>query len=464
MLNRDGGIIVICNKIKKGFLLIFIFAAVPVLVNCNNEDINKNNSVQSTVLQNEKESAKAIDDEVYINYFKKNTSNLDIEDNNDFSSFKILDEDTKNKDMFLVGEAHYVKSNSKAEFKFLKYFKEKTNFKYLLWETSYLGGKKYNEFLETGNEELLFPRLNTVEELEFWKKLYEYNKTLKNEDKIIVVGPDEGNIENDILYLIETMSSKELPKELQGHLALIKEFKEHLDKLFAADDAETVYMNSYKETREKFMNLYTKVKDNISSYENILMENFFDFEYVLDSIKNILDRQEQAVEYYSGKGDYASILRVRDVMIAKNFNKLYTKLPKGKYFGKYGAAHTYQKEFLSENNIKTRNFAAEITKEGSPLKDKVITIACFYDNCSSSNSGMSQPLTSYKSNSTMDSYITGNNTLLRLNGKNSPYGKELKWDFVQGSYGRAEEGVTTDYFQYILVIKNSESDTWLNRK
>jgi hypothetical protein len=221
-------------------------------------------------------------------------------------------------------------------------------------------------------------------------------------------------------------------------------------------------MISYKETKEKFMNLYTNVIDNIASYENIFKENSFDIEYVLDDVKNILDIQEQAAKQYSEIDDFALILRVRDVKIGENFNKLYKKLPKGKYFGKYGAIHTYQKEVLSENNIKTSNFATEITKVGSPLKDKVITIACFYDNCSSSNSGVPEPLTSYKGNKAIDSYVTSNNTLIKLNGKNSPYAKELKWDFVQEPYGRAEGGVTTDYFQYILVIKNSEGDTWLN--
>ncbi|MGH4121604.1 MAG: hypothetical protein ACREV6_01500 [Clostridium sp.] len=456
-----------CNKIKKVFLLIFLFTLPLLLVDCNNVDINKNDKVDSMVSQNGKESFKAIDDNVYINYLKKNTSNLDIEDNNDYSSFKLLDKDTKDKDIFLIGEYHYVTANSTIQLKFLKYFKEKTNFKYLLCETPYLASKKYNIFMKTGDEKLLAPYLNTVEELEFWKKLYEFNRTLKSEDKIIVVGPDVGNVQNDISYLIDTLSSKDLPKELQTQLSLIKEYKEYIDKLFAVneEDAETVYMNSYTENRKKFMNIYNKVNDNIPSYENIFKESSFDIEYVLNDLKNVLDIQEQSAKQYFETGDFASILRVRDVMIGENFSKLYKKLPKGKYFGKYGAGHTYQKEILSESNIKTRNFAAEITKEGSPLKDKVITIACFYDNCFSSNSGVPEPITSYKGNKAMESYVTGNNTLIKLNGKNSPYDRELKWDFVKEPYGRAEGGVTTDYFQYMIVIKNSESDTWLlNRK
>lgn len=460
-----GAIRVTCNKIKKAFLLILLFTLPLVLVNCNNKDINKNNT-ESTVSQTGKEGLNVIDDEVYINYLKNNNSTLDIEDNNDFSSFKILDEDTKDKEMYLIGESHYVTANSTVQFKFLKYFKEKTNFKYLLCETSYLAGKKYNIFLKTGEEKLLSPYLNTVEELEFWKKIYKFNKTLKNEDKIIVVAPDVGNMQNDISYLIDTLSSKDLPKELQAHLSLIKEYKEYIDKLFSVneEDAETASMNSYTENRKKFMNIYNKVNDNISSYEDIFTESSFDIEYVLHDLKNVLDIQEQSGKQYLETGDFAYILRVRDVMIGENFNKLYKKLPKGKYFGKYGDAHTYQKEILSATNIKTRNFATEITKEGSPLEDKVITIACFYANCFSSNSGVSQPFTNYKGNNPMESYVTSNNTLIKLNGKNSPYARELKWDFVKEPYGRAEGGVTTDYFQYMIVIKNSESDTWLLKR
>lgn len=45
-------------------------------------------------------------------------------------------------------------------------------------------------------------------------------------------------------------------------------------------------------------------------------------------------------------------------------------------------------------------------------------------------------------------------TVFKLNGKNSPFNKELIWPI---SHKMPQGGVTTDYFQYLIVIKDSDS-------
>lgn len=49
-------------------------------------------------------------------------------------------------------------------------------------------------------------------------------------------------------------------------------------------------------------------------------------------------------------------------------------------------------------------------------------------------------------------------TLFKLNGRDSPFDKKLLWPIV---HKIPEGGVTTDYFQYIILIRNSKALTSL---
>ncbi|MPM81597.1 hypothetical protein SDC9_128651 [bioreactor metagenome] len=272
---------------------------------------------------------------------------------------------------------------------------------------------------------------------------------------------------NDLNYLIEVLSLKDLPMDMKGDLTLLKEYKSYIETFSNMEenisDMEK-YMNTYlNENKEKFEALYKSIESKKSSYENILKEGYFEFSYILKDLKDCMEIQEKAMGNYVNTNDFAEILRIRDLKIAENFSMLYEKLPKGKYFGIYGDMHTYQKEVLSKEGVKTNNFAAQLNKEGSPLKGKILTITAFYDNCFSSNSGREETLSNYNSNKVMDEVIKSNHTLIKLNNSNSPYSKELNWNFVRDGYGKAEGGVTTDYFQYIIIIKNSGSYTWINK-
>ena len=72
----------------------------------------------------------------FINYLNNNYSQINL-NNEDYSDLAILDKDLENKEIFLTGEVHGIKINADLHMKFLKYFKEKTDFKYYLSEVSY---------------------------------------------------------------------------------------------------------------------------------------------------------------------------------------------------------------------------------------------------------------------------------------------------------------------------------------
>src|SRR5699024_3244553 len=117
-------------------------------------------------------------------YLKENHNKIDLNKINIFSDLFIIDNDLKDKEIFLIGENHGVKANEKLRMKFIKYFKEETDFKYYLWELPFSTAYFLNKYLETGNEQILkeiyIPLKDTFawnkDSLNHWKELFKFNK------------------------------------------------------------------------------------------------------------------------------------------------------------------------------------------------------------------------------------------------------------------------------------------------
>ncbi|HAK41564.1 MAG TPA: hypothetical protein DCM59_01010, partial [Clostridium sp.] len=121
-----------------------------------------------------------------------------LEDESEFADLAIMDSDIEGKEIFFTAEYHGTKINKQLSMKFLKYLKEKTNFKYYLCELPYSDAYFLNKYLDTGDikilEEIYKPLKGTFEwnkdYFHHWKKVYEYNNTLPKESRIQVVGVD----------------------------------------------------------------------------------------------------------------------------------------------------------------------------------------------------------------------------------------------------------------------------------
>lgn len=72
-----------------------------------------------------------------VRYLEENHIRLANTKEGDYLNLSILDEDLKDKEIFLIGENHGVKANAELRMEFFKYFKEKTDFKYYLCENPY---------------------------------------------------------------------------------------------------------------------------------------------------------------------------------------------------------------------------------------------------------------------------------------------------------------------------------------
>ena len=353
----------------------------------------------------------------------------------------IMDNDLKNKEIFLTGENHGVKANIELRIKFLKYFKEKTNFKYYLCELPYSMTYFLNTYLKTNDESIIEniyePLKGTdawnKDEYDYWKYLYKFNQELSETDKIILVGIDiEHQPQNAFNFMIHCLDKNCVSEKVldyvkrfgKGHDIMDKELK-HLCKKISRELAE-----------------------NERLYRNSLKEYYDKFKHVNNNLLN-------AIESYSGN----NFNGVRDKKMYKNFLKIYSCLPKDKYFGQLGLSHIFQKSFP---NIAW--FASSLEKKESQFKGKVLSIAYAYKNCR-----YLYPTTRRNYVSSIDTlepsikefgYFIGNDyTLFKLDRDESPFNKKLIWPLEHKS---PTGGVTADYFQYLMVIKDSEAMEGLN--
>ncbi len=132
------------------------------------------------------------------------------------------------------------------------------------------------------------------------------------------------------------------------------------------------------------------------------------------------------------------------------------RLPKGKYYGQWGLSHIFQRPFPYVNWLG----GARLNGRDSVFKGgKVLSIAYVYDNCKYLYPTLRKDYIG--SINTLDlevkvfnSFIKNGCTLFKLNGKNSPFSEKLIWPII---HKFPKDGVTTDYFQYLTIIKDSDA-------
>lgn len=119
----------------------------------------------------------------------------------------------------------------------------------------------------------------------------------------------------------------------------------------------------------------------------------------------------------------------------------------------------YQKTSGSYTSFDTR-FAMYLNSKDSPVQGKVLSIAYVYTNslCMARTGGNGnyaelKVYCEFKDIDIINKYNKTDITLMKLNGKSSPFIKRVY--FIKGE----EKGNTTDYFQYIILVNNSKATT-----
>lgn len=366
-------------------------------------------------------------------YLKKNYSIIDPKDES-MKDLSIMDDDLKDGEMFLTGENHGVRANIELRIKFLKYYKGKTNFKYYLCELPYSMTHFLNIYLETKDENTLKDIYRPLkgtdawnkDEYDYWGTLYEFNRGLPEDDRLTLVGTDiEHQPQNGIRFMKYCLD--------KNHVSGI--INDHVEEFWNKSDI----------TNEELEYFYGKIEEELTKnedlYGDLLKEYYFRFKHVNNNLLNML-------EVYTG----SNFNGVRDKKMYENFLIFFNCLPKGKYFGQLGLSHIFQKSFP---NIAW--LGSSLNKEGSQFKGKVLSVAYAYRDCkylypTTRRNYVSSIDTLDPSITELEYFIDSDYTLFKLNGEGSPFSKELIWPLEHKS---PVGGVTTDYFQYLVVAKDS---------
>jgi erythromycin esterase-like protein len=391
-------------------------------------------------------------------YIKDNYSIISLKNEQDVSDLNILDNDIKGKEIFLTGEGHANSANYKLKMKFLKYFKEKTDFKYLLCEYSYSEACYLNEYLKSGNIKILADVFKPVkgtfdwniDEYNFWKELYNFNKGLPMDKRIQVVGIDiEFQLNTTYRYINSILPKKREPESIYSS---IESFRNIYDK---ANKGTSI---SNDEITQCFIKIQKDLHVNQNIYKRYLGNYFFQFQYI---VNNITKKQQSSK--IDNPNNETEFFKLREKYMYDNFNILYNKLPKGKYYGQFGVDHV-----LQHKSTLTESFAARISNINSNLKGKVYSIGYVYEECQVTNPENDYQYPPMSINYTFSSdsdafkpYLNNNVTLFRLNERNSPFRKKLIWPY-NGAGIEPTDGVLTDYLQSIVVIKGFRASQPLN--
>jgi len=388
--------------------------------------------------------------EILEEYLLNNYTIVNLEDDIEFTDLSILDSDLEGKEIFFTGELHGVKANEELRWKFLKYFKEKTDFKYYLCELGYSHAYFINKYLDTGDlnilEEMYKSLKGTYEwnkdNYNHWRKLYEYNKTLPVDKRIRVVGVDiEHQIDNAYRYLVDVLPEREVPGEIKENVEEIKDILNNYNHSYSSV-AVTHSRKLLKDMEEK---------ENI--YREYLGDNFTGFKFVNLNVLNTAKAYNRDWNEYQWNN-------TRDKMIYENFIILLNELPEGKYYGQWGLNHAFQSK---EDEVMW--FGAHLNSDESKYKGKILTIAYFYDACQR----MSTVENRTYSTSELDfipqifkvanDLTSSNMNIYKLNSKGSPlFQLPMNSTFT----GKALEDKVVDFFQYIVCIKNSKATEPLN--
>lgn len=355
------------------------------------------------------------------NIKNKIISNSSLVDVNDltFKGLELMDSDLEDNIIFLSGEYHGIVEAIDMHLYLLKYFVKEANVKYILFESGYTSAEFLNEYLKSGDinilkyimDSLRGTMAHTKEYYELIQDIYEFNKSLPEDKKVQFVGIDiEHQPKVALKYIKSLVPNKEVGKEIKEFVSIIK----------------TMRIGNYLEATKELTKLIKEDEPLIKEYFG---DNFFKLSLAIRNLsisKGQMNREEYMIN---------------------NFKEQYENLPEGKYFGQFGAYHIAKDGEFDINGYKP--FAYYIYNEYERTKGKVITITSNYVDSKGYSEVSGKTLDLYKyaipENFTDDKL----NILYKLNKEES-----ILVNKVLG-----EDKKVIDYYDYIILFNNFKQAT-----
>ncbi len=330
---------------------------------------------------------------------------------------------TEDYQVFLSGEAHGIEEDYEAEKRLIEYLYTYEGVRYLICEMSVSAGIILEKYIQTGEEELLTGFMDFIRGTlgcnqgyyQFLQWLCQYNMSLPEEERMHMFGLDVEFQQDMPIKALQMLDTKGEPENLPEG-ALKKAVQ-------AVRDGSSQWYEL----------LQTAAQEEPEEAEAYYGENW-------KWAERILKNQEAYLQFVK-EGEIAEA-QLRDDNMAENFWFVYDQFPEEKFFGQFGAYHTYLEYTASYGaGLGYRSFGSLLDQEDSPLEGKICSILL----CNGSNTPEWEEINRHIA-ILKDIKLEGRNMLLSLNERRSPFVEEEIWQEEE------QELPVCDYIQKIIFL------------
>lgn len=340
-----------------------------------------------------------------------------------------------------TGESHGMINNYDMDLAMVKHLNAIGWLDYYSPEMPYSFCWFINRFLEEGEGEMLDKLIQpfrgtlgwTKENRQHFLNLFDYNQSLPEDQQIKLVGIEVEHVpENPLWMMNELIPQADFPIEIAPNL-------EALQMLHQSGSI------SYSDLYAISSKIEVDFVDHEQLYQDFFQHNWPDFEHIILLTNHTYEAKQLPRENNR-------FFEERENIIFNSFLKFQKELPAGNWYGQWGSRHIFRHPI---NELQSIAFKLN-KKEQSPIPGKVLSILYVYQNSSHLNNNpyRVQQIDSSPFKKEFDLLSLGLYTLFPLKAENSPFEKELIWP-IQSS--TPTDGVTTDYFQYLLLVDGAEA-------
>lgn len=417
-------------------------------------------------------------------YIGKNSSNIDFTNYEDYSALEIFDDSVKDKKIVLTNEEIGIKENAQIQYKFISYLMDTWKLKYFLVDVGYAEAAIINEYLQTGDEALLESYNNSSmgyafigdSKQEMLKKLYLKNSQLPDNKKLNIMGIGiNESFQSVDLYFKRIISRNPdlVDKQIENINNILENLKSEEIITNISNDEELEKRNEI--ILKHIDNFYSDINANEEEYKEALNDDLNNIKIVLDNIRNL---QEIMKTYYQDDSNNTNGNEKYSQYLYDNLNSFYKDMNMKRCYIHVYQIYSYQHKILDVDFL-----GAKIAKD-KKFKDKVLGINVIYqkgkfnfDNTHMQINAAREDLNTLLEEIKLDK----EDMVIDLNNSRSPYKRkftpiyfpfpddilysqeDVAGEEVGGIIGK-KPGVTTDYFQGVIIIKNPSIDeTYYNR-
>jgi len=418
-------------------------------------------------------------------YIGKNSSNIDFTNYEDYSALEIFDDSIKDKKIILTNEEIGIKENAQIQYKFISYLMDTWKLKYFLVDVGYAEAAIINEYLQTGDEALLESYNNSSmgyafigdSKQDMLKKLYLKNSQLPDNKKLNIMGIGiNESFQSVDLYFKRIISRNPDLTEKQ-----IENINNFLENLKSEEIITNISNDEELEKRNEIIfkhidNFYSDINANEEEYKEALNDDLNNIKIVLDNIRNL---QEIMKTYHQDDSNNKNGNEKYSQYLYDNLNSFYKDMNMKRCYIHVYQIYSYQHKILDVDFL-----GAKIAKD-KKFKDKVLGINVIYqkgkfnfDNTQIQINAAREDLNTLLEEIKLDK----EDMVIDLNNSRSPYKRkftpiyfpfpddalypqeDVAGEEVGGIIGK-KPGVTTDYFQGVIIIKNPSIDeTYYNNQ